>query len=456
MSKTSFSADRRQALRRLGAGGLAASLGQLASLDALAQTAGDYKALVCIFLYGGNDGHNVLIPASAAGYAAYKAARGMLALPDGHGTLLPVTAATGAVPYALHSALGPIHPLWAQGRLAAVANVGTLMAPTTRAQVLAGTAALPTQLFSHPDQQNQMQAGNATAAGGTGWGGRATDELQKAGFNGVSSFPSAVSVAGQVLYTTGDVVPAASVVPGLDMRGSGMSSWVATATAARQKALAEVLAIDGGYTMVGAANQVRRNAVALGDLLAHAGSASLTTVFPGSPLGVQLKQVAQLIKLRAATGLRRQVFFCGLGGFDTHSGQAYQQFDLLTQVGQAMGAFYAATVELGLQNAVTTFTLSEFGRSLQPSGSGSDHGWGNHLLVMGGSVKGGDVYGSFPDLTLGGANDSGSRGAMIPTTSIEQFGATLARWYGVTDHAALDRVFTRLPLFPTRDLGFMA
>ena len=451
-----FSASRRRALQRLSASTAAAGLAQLSSLAARAQTATGYKALVCIFLYGGNDGHNLLIPASAAGYAAYKSARGMLALPDGHGTLMPVTAATGGVPYALHSGLAAIHPLWSQGRLAAVANVGPLMAPTTRAQYLAGSVAQPTQLFSHPDQQMQMQAGNATGGGGTGWGGRATDELQKLGFNGGSGFPSAVSVAGQVLYTTGNVVPSASLVPGLDMRGNGMSSYVASATAARQRALDEVLAIDGGFTMVGAANKVRQNAITLSNLLASAGSASLATKFPSTALGTQLKQVAQLIKLRVSTGLSRQVFFCSLGGFDTHSAQAYQQYDLFTQLGQAMAAFYAATVEVGQQNAVTTFTLSDFGRSLQPSGTGSDHGWGNHQMVMGGSVKGGDVFGTFPSLALGGPDDCGNRGVLIPSTAVEQFGATLARWYGVGDSATLDKIFPRLPLFNARDLGFMA
>jgi uncharacterized protein (DUF1501 family) len=318
MSDTTFSAGRRRALRRLGAGTAAGTLAQLASLGALAQTAGDYKALVCIFLFGGNDGHNLLVPASPAAYAAYKAARGGLALPDGTASLLPVTAATGNVPYGLNSGLAAIHPLWAQGKLAAVANVGTLMAPTTRAQYLAGSVTPPTQLFSHADQQVQMQAGNATAAGGTGWGARAADELQKAGFNGVSAFPAAISTVGQALYTTGDVVRSSSDVPGLDLRGSGMTSWQATATAARQKALSEVLAIDGGFTMIRAANQVRQTAVTLGALLASAGSPSVSTVFPGTQLGTQLKQVAQAIKLRTVTGLRRQVFFCGIGGFDTH------------------------------------------------------------------------------------------------------------------------------------------
>ena len=179
----------------------------------------------------------------------------------------------------------------------------------------------------------------------------------------------------------------------------------------------------------------------------------LATVFPQTEIGRQLQQVAQIIRLRASTGMSRQVFFCSLGGFDTHSGESWGQWDLLRQVSDGMLALYNATIEMGIADQVTTFTESDFGRTLQPSGSGSDHGWGSHHLVLGGAVKGGDVYGTFPTLALGGPDDANNRGVLIPTTSIDQYGATMAKWFGVG--AAIPQVFPNLANFPTADVGFM-
>jgi uncharacterized protein (DUF1501 family) len=416
-----------------------------------AQTTEDYRALVCIFLAGGCDGHNVLVPQSAAAYAAYRSARGGLALPDQSASLLPITTSDG-VPYALNSGLQAVHPLWAQGRLAAIANVGPLLAPTTRAQIQAGTATLPANLYSHSDQMQQTQAGNGNG-GGTGWGGRTADAVVSR--NGTSRFPAAVSMAGGALFTNGAQVPSASLVPGFNLDVSGMTTWPATASAARSQALNDILAVDGGVRLIQAANQVRRDALSLGTLLRSSGSGTVNTVFPGTDLGRQLQQVARVIALRGSVGVRRQVFFVQFGGFDTHSGQSWQHWDLLRQLGDAMAAFHAATVELGVSSLVTSFTQSEFGRSLQPSGSGTDHGWGNHHLILGGAVRGGQVYGRFPYPTLGGADDAGSRGALIPSTSLEQFGATLARWFGL-DAAAVAAAFPNLAAFAPQDLGFMS
>lgn len=431
---------------------LATTLAAAATSAAQAQTVPDYKALVCVFLLGGNDGHNLIVPMGSAAYAAYRGIRGPLALPDGTATLLPVSTPDGT-PYGLHSGLAAVAPLWSQGRLAVVANVGTLARPTTRAEVLAGTAVLPGNLFSHADQALQQQAGNATGGGGTGWAGRTADGVQAR--NAGSAFPASISMAGQALFCTGASVPSASLIPGFDLAADGMSAWPDSAAAARRAAAQQVLAFDNGMALVQAANKVRRDAATLGALLTGNTSAPLATVFPGATLGAQLKQVAQIIKLRSATGMGRQVFFTALGGFDTHARQAWDHWDLLRQVGEAMAAFHAATVEMGVAHQVTTFTQSDFGRTLQPSGNGSDHGWGNHHLVMGGAVKGGTVYGRFPYPALGGADDAGSRGALLPSTSLEQFGATLARWFGVSP-AALPQVFPNLPLFASSDLGFMA
>jgi uncharacterized protein (DUF1501 family) len=180
----------------------------------------------------------------------------------------------------------------------------------------------------------------------------------------------------------------------------------------------------------------------------------LATQFPQTDIGLQLQQVAQIIRLRSSTGMSRQVFFCSLGGFDTHSGQSWQQWDLLKQISAAMMSFYNATVEMGVAGQVTTFTESDFGRTLQPSGTGSDHGWGSHHLVMGGAVKGGDLYGTFPTLALGGPDDANTRGVLIPSTSVDQYGATMANWFGVTP-AAMPVVFPNLANFSTPNLGFL-
>jgi uncharacterized protein (DUF1501 family) len=261
---------------------------------------------------------------------------------------------------------------------------------------------------------------------------------------------------GPQLFCRGNAVQSASLIPGFDMQPYGLSVWPDSASAARRTGLQEVLAFNSGMTLVQSANKVRQDALALSAMLKSLSTGpAMTTAFPGAPLGYQLKQVAQIIQLRAQTGLKRQVFFCALDGFDTHGSQAWQLWDLMRQVGEAMAAFYRATEELGVADKVTTFTESEFSRTLQPSGAGSDHGWGGHCLLMGGAVKGGSVYGKFPTMALGGPDDSGSRGVWIPTASLDQYGATLARWFGVDD-AGLAAVFPNLKNFATPNLGFMA
>ncbi len=421
-------------------------------VGANAQATGGYKALVCIFMLGGNDGHNTVVPMSTAAYNAYKSIRGGLALPGNDATLVQVNTPAG-VPYGFNSGLSAVAPLWSQGKLAVLANVGMLARPLTRASYLDGSGKAPTNLFSHSDQIQQMQTGNAAGSGGTGWGGRTVDQLQSQ--NGTSRFPASISMAGNSLFCAGSVVQSASLIPGFDLTGDGMSAWPASAATAKQTALNQILTMDSGLTLIQAANKVRQDAISLNGLLTGAGAATVSTPFPGTSLGQQLQQVAKIIKLRPVTGMARQVFFCSIDGFDTHSGQSWQQMDLLRQVAEGMNAFYNATVELGVANSVTTFTESDFGRTLQPSGSGSDHGWGSHHLIMGGAVKGGDVYGSFPYPALGGPDDSGSRGALLPSTSLDQYGATLAKWFGVGS-AQLANVFPNLGYFATPDLGFMA
>ena len=447
MSSFQHRISRRQLLGGLGGAALFARLGRI---NALAQGAPpDYKALVCIFLTGGNDGHNTVVPLTQSQFNAYRAARGTIALPDGNGALLPVEHADGT-PYGLNPGLAAIHPLWAQGRLAVLANTGLLVQPVNRQQFLANAAPVPTNLFSHSDQIQQMQSGVPTTSGSSGWGARAVDAVQF--MNGVSTFPPSISVTGPSLYCTGQVVQSASLLPGFNLDAAGMNLWPQAAADARKAGLQQVLEFNSGLALVQSANQVRKDALSLNAMMTAA-SGAVGTAFPATNLGSQLLQVAKLIQLRATTGIHRQVFFCSIAGFDTHGAQSWQHWDLLSQVSEAMAAFYTATEEMGVADRVTTFTLSDFGRTLEPSGAGSDHGWGNHHLLMGGAIQGGRVFGTFPTLALGGPDDSGSRGALIPTTSIDQYGATLAKWFGVPA-AQLPAVFPNIGNFGTTDLGF--
>lgn len=447
--------SRRSFLQKTSLLATATGLGRLGLINAHAQTApsspSDYKALVCVFMLGGNDGHNMVVPLSGSALATYRAVRGSLALPDGNTSVLPVTALDGT-PYGLNGGLASIHPLWAQGKLAVMANVGMLVRPTTRAQYQGATVGLPTNLFSHSDQVISMQAGDPNGSGGSGWAGRIADATRA--MNATSTFPPAISVAGSALFCSGNVVQSTSLIPGFNLSADGLTAWPASAAAAKVKALQEIVTFNSGLSLVQAANDVRADGIELNGMLSGLGSGAVPTVFPGTGIGQQLKQVAQIIRLRAATGMSRQVFFCALGGFDTHSSQSWAQMDLLRQLSNGMSAFYNATAEMGIADQVTTFTASEFGRTLQPSGTGTDHGWGNHQLIMGGAVRGGDLYGAFPNLSLNGPDDTGSRGVLIPTTSLDQFGGTCARWFGVSP-AAMPSVFPNLANFPTQDLGFV-
>ena len=443
--------NRRSALRGLGASALLSRLGWMNALAQSQGTPDDYRALVCIFLVGGNDGHNTVVPLGQAQFDAYVAARGSLALPDNNGPLLPVETPDGT-PFGLNNGLAKLHPYWAQGRLAVLANTGMLVQPVTRPEFLANTKKVPTNLFSHSDQIQQMQTAIPSASGGTGWGARAMDLLNP--LNGGSTFPAAISTAGPALFCTGSVVQSASLLPGFDLDPSGLGLWPQSAALARKNGMQQVLEFDSGLALVQSANKVRKDAFDLNALL-KGGSANITTVFPGTSLGNQLRQVAKIVKLRGTTGMKRQVFLCSIGGFDTHGSQAWQHWNLLSEVADAMDAFQKSMeLELQIPDKVTAFTLSDFGRSLQPSGTGTDHGWGNHHLILGGAVQGGQVYGTFPDLALGGPDDCGTRGVLIPSTSTEQYAATLARWLGVPD-AQLGTLFGNLGNFGSSHLGFL-
>lgn len=438
---------------------LSASFGMLAALGRInvteAQTAPNYKALVCVFLFGGNDGHNLVVPLANAQYSAYTSARSGIGLPPTQ--LLPVNdAAQGA--FGLHYAMPEMQALYQQGKAAVLANVGVLVRPTSYADYQTSNQ-LPTNLRSHADQVVQMQTGYPNASGATGWGGRSVDLMQA--YNANTTFPVSISMSGVAQFCSGAVVQAASLQPGNYLDQNAMSLWPASAAQARALAQQQIVGQTGGNQMVQAANKAMADALQLNPLLkAAASNPPFATVFPQTQIGDQLKEVARFIGLRSQVNAGRQVFFCSLGGFDTHSGQSYQQWYLLQQLSQALSAFYNATAEMGVADSVTAFTLSDFGRTLQPSGTGSDHGWGNHHLVVGGAVNGGKIHGRFPLMTnyanFNATNDdyADNRGTMLPNVSLSQYGATLAKWFGASD-AQLDGLFPTLPSFAVRDLGFM-
>jgi uncharacterized protein (DUF1501 family) len=442
----------------LAAAGNAAALRPFGVLNALAQNPTDYKALVCVFLFGGNDANNMLVPFDPTGYTNYAAIRGPLALPQ-TGSAGSALIQLAAMPtFALNPNLPEIATLFNSTNVALVANVGTLVEPTTKAQYQGGQI-VPTNLFSHPDQQLEWQNAAQSGTTSTGWAGRIADTLNTS-YNPGGQVPMITSVAGDTLFCNGSASTPVSVSPG---NLSGAQCSEGTTECGAQLATAQaLLSFDSGLTLVQADNTITTNAYSYAKTLsaAVASVSPLKTVFPtGNGLASQLQQIAQIIQVRAALGVSRQIFFCGVGNFDTHSNQLMLQNGLLAQMSAAMNAFYNATVEIGVQNSVTSFTMSDFSRTFQPnSNTGSDHAWGSHHIVMGGAVKGGQMYGTFPTLTLSGPDDSGTNGRWVPSTGSVQYAATLASWFGVSA-AQMPAVFPNIASFATAkggtNLGFV-
>ena len=431
---------------------LVAGMSKFGLVSALAQGATDYKALVCIFLFGGNDANNMIVPIDAQGYANYQTIRANLALAQG--SLLPLQIG-GQANLGFHASLPELQALFNTNKsLAILANVGTLVQPTTRANYQKFQN-LPENLFSHSDQQDQWQTTQLKGIPNAGWAGKVADKLGPTLNNG-ALFPPILSVAGNSIFTTGDVTRPFTMNPGSTPGAQGFDS--SAASQARFLATQQLLTLDTGISLVQAASTVTGQSIQQGALLANAlkNIPAIQTVFPANNgLASQLKQVAQVIAARSALNIHRQIFFCSIGGFDTHSDQVGTQANLLKSLSQAMAAFYQSTVELGVANSVSTFTLSEFSRTFQPgSNAGTDHAWGGHQVVMGGAVKGNAIYGTFPTLALGGPDDTGNNGRWVPTTSVDQFAATLATWFGVAN-TDLPSIFPNLANFPTSNLGFM-
>ena len=439
---------------------LGASFGMLAGLSRFTsvnlQASSDYKALVCLFLYGGNDGHNMVVPIGGANQLAYQQARGTLAIPTNQ--LLPISDQTQGQ-FGLHYALPELQSLYTHGHMAVLANVGTLVQPTLQSDLANPAFAVPANLRSHSDQVVEMQSGYTGAGASSGWGGRTLDALQSANLG--TTFPVSIAMISPALFCTGNAVIGASAQPSSTLDQYALGVYPPEVSAARQLAEQQTVGSFTGNGLIDAANGSLATAIKLNPLLKSASaSVSFQKAFPQTLLGQQFQEIARMIALRDVLGVKRQVFFCSLGGFDTHSGQSWQQFDLLQQVSQAVDAFYAATVQLGIPDQVTTFTQSDFGRTLQPSGSGSDHGWGNHQLIVGGAVQGGRIYGRFPAMTnyqnfnATNSDFSDTRGTMLPNVALAQYGATLAQWMGASD-ADLNGIMPNLANFGTRNLGFV-
>jgi uncharacterized protein (DUF1501 family) len=364
-----------------------------------------------------------------------------------------VTDASGA-PYGFHTLLTDVANLFSNKELAVVANVGSLVQPVTRAQYQAQQARVPSNLFSHLDQQSQWQTSVGQGNSPTGWAGRVADYLAAQKVNS-SSFPAFLSLTGNVLEGAGATTQPLAMTPGRSLQLAGFST--SAASQARFNALENLLTADSGISLVQAANNTLAMSIDDAKALANALSQAptLTTKFPATSLGSQLQQVAQIIQVQSVLGMSRQIFFCSLGGFDTHTGELATHNSLYPQVSQALAAFYSATQEIGMAQNVTTFTESDFNRTFQPtSGDGSDHGWGGHHLVLGGAVRGGQIYGKFPTLQLGGPDDTDVRGRWIPSTAIDQYGATLASWFGIPN-SVLPTIFPNLANFSTTNLGFL-
>lgn len=480
--------NRREFLKRsccttLSMTALATQFRHFGMMSAITQTAApptDYRALVCIFLLGGNDGNNSVIPvhndANVSNYSKYHALRNAYGLALPQNSLLPFNVPRmNNLTYGLHPAFGVgqtsrgLYELWNQNKMAIVANVGTLVKPTTKAQIWDPTHPKPYNMFSHTDQAAQHHTGRSDRQAFSGWAGRLSDQRHSVDNPG-AFVPMITSIAGAQLFTAGQTTLPLTIVgapTGLDvvLRPQGYDSspdsqaQLAAFNALRQQELSTEI--------IAAASHVTDQAITVNNSLQSYQEVSVP--FPPSNIGNQLKQVARLIKKRNDLNVKRQIFFCELGGFDTHNQQLPNHNLLISQMSQAMRSFYDEMVAQGLEDKVTQFTLSDFSRTMNPAGAGagvgSDHAWGNHHFVVGGGITGANFYGintsngtPYPTLALDGPDDAESgtsaRGRWIPTSSVEQYAATLARWFGLPE-SSFPQVFPNIGNFTNTNLGFM-
>lgn len=459
----------------VGATGMLSALAQLRVMGAVANaqsgapatpatgaaTQTDFKALVCLFLAGGNDANNLVIPTDATNYAAYAAGRGVIALPQA--SVLPITPKTSdGRTWGLHPAMPELKSLFDQGKFALLANVGTLAYPMTQAQYNSGSVPRPLQLFSHNDQQVEWMSSIPDKAFSSGWGGRVAD-LTNA-FNTNPRISMSITLNGQNSFQVGKSVAqyAVGTSGAIALTGAGTGT---TVNGIRTSALNDALAAQNANLFETAFAGLTTTAINNSALLSSVvtGTSPFATQFAGltSSLSQQLHMVARLVNAQEALALKRQIFFVRIGGFDLHDNQVTlgattsgAHANLFRDISQSLNAFNNALTSIGAQNQVTTFTASDFGRTFNTNGDGSDHGWGSHHFILGGAVNGGEIYGKMPTFEIGGPDDTG-RGRWIPTTSVDEYAATLARWFGVSA-TDLPVVFPNLGRFAKPNLGFMA
>lgn len=465
--------QRRKFLRAAAAGGLAYAFGRTPG-TVYAQVAGtggftDYKALVCVFMFGGNDSWNMLVPTSASEYQQYFTSRSgnttsSLALLQN--TLLPLTPNTplpNGLTLGLHPSMAGVQQLFQAGRAAMITNIGPLIRPTTKTQYQTPGFDLPPQLFSHNDQQDQWHSLRGRSLLKSGWAGRVADVLASQVSN--QQMPLNVSLAGQTLFQAGNV--ASPYIMGTT-GPTTFTGLTGTATINVQRKAAFDAIASGTYNTIYERGYaaVQKRAVQFADLVSAqlvappAGARDFVALPLNPPAGVtlsslqqQLRTVARLIDRRATLGMTRQIFFVSTGGFDSHDDLLADQPGLLGNISASLKSFHDALTEIGMENAVTTFTHSDFGRTLTSNGDGSDHAWGGNQIVVGGAVRGREIYGQFPSLVINGPQDV-SGGRLIPTTSADQYAATLARWFGVSD-ANLSQIAPNVNNFPQPLLGFL-
>lgn len=455
----------------LGGASLYSALGSMRLMAAAvgtqnARSLSGYKALVCVFLHGGNDSFNTVIPVSGQARSDYLAARSGLAISTGLHALTPQPAG-GPGNYALHPSMPELASLFHAGKAAIVANVGSLLYPISKAEFQAGSVPTPPQLFAHNDQSSQWQTARPDDANANGWGGRVADLLHTANAGQV---PMSITLSGNNLFERGSVVNQYGMDPSgvsrMSYQDDGDECWIAGScsqwspdiTAANAAAYNALLApgtqanvLERGY-----AEATSRSIDTYRLIDSALGTEPVwTTPFPDTDLGNQLRMAARLIGVRGALGMQRQVFFASTGNYDSHTQQLEDQAGNLLELSQALKAFHDATVQMGVDSDVTAFTASDFGRSVTANSSGTDHGWGGHHFVLGGGVLGGRFYGQMPSLAPDDNPDDTGWGQIIPTLSVDQYAATLARWFGV-DAGGIGDIFPNLGRFASPDLGFMA
>ena len=424
------------------------SFGQTAK--ALSIPTGDYKALVCIFLLGGNDGFNMIVPTSNFDYDEYAASRQNMAIAKAD--LLPVSPLSyGNSSFGFHPQLAELQSLFNSGKLGVMANVGNLVEPITRQQYLERSKSLPDQLFSHNDQQDQWRYVDPQVQK-TGLGGRVMDLAVP---NNQDPLLTGISIDGRTNWLSSQL----NLDLAIGRNGFDQYSYVAPDknwTQDRRAAFKALL--DNNYQdpFIDEFKGLQSRTM---ELVERVGSQidtvpDFTTLKPEGSLATKLEMVAKMIAIRAELGMERQVFYVGMGGYDTHDNHISRQQELFTELSQSMKYFYDVTAELGVEQSVTSFTSSEFGRTLTSNGDGTDHAWGNHQLVMGGAVRGGDIYGQIPSLEIAGPDDANDDGRIIPTTSVEQYMVSPLRWFGLTDNE-LNGVMPNLAAFDPNAVDFM-